>query len=227
MYNQYDDHVESHERSVRALLYQVFGWLAFAVGVSGVTAYLASGIPALQTLPVVLIMFAIQLGIIFALGRSLATLSTTTVQALYIAYAITTGLMLSGIFTVYALGSVAQIFFASSAMFAGMALYGFYTERDLARYSSLLYMTLWGIIVTMFINFFIGSRGFDLIISIVGVLVFSALIAVNIQQIRILAAHLIERNETWYKSAMICALQLYLGFINLFLMMLRLFGRRD
>lgn len=225
--NIYHDEMHVGDRSVKSLLYQVFGWVALAVGLSGLAAYVASGVPAFHKPSVFIGLFIVQLLLIILVGGTLATLSARMVQALFLTYSVVTGLSLASIFLVYSLGSVVQIFFVSAGMFAGMALYGFYTRSDLSQYRSLLYMMIWGLILCMVVNIFWGNSRFDMLISVIGVLVFAALTAFDIQRIKILAGYLLERDENWHKSAVVCALQLYLDFLNLFLSMLRLFGRRE
>jgi FtsH-binding integral membrane protein len=119
-----------------------------------------------------------------------------------------------------------QLFIATAGMFGLMALYGYWTRTDLTQYHSLLYMALWGVIISLIINLFVGSSQLQMLTSAIGVLLFSALTAYDIQVIRRFAVAVTRSDGTWHKVAIVCALQLYLDFINLFLNMLQIFGKR-
>lgn len=222
----HDYHVTGDRNTARALLSQVFAWMAIAISVSGLSAWFASSNPQILSMPMFIMLFFVQIGIVLLLGRNLAGLSYGSVKALFLVYAIVSGLSLSIIFLLYSITSIIQIFFATAGMFAIMAMYGWFTNADLSSWGSLLSMAVWGILISLLINVFVGNTFFDMVISAIGVIVFAALTAYDVQNIKRLGLALIERDEVWQKVTIICALTLYLDFINIFLFMLQLFGER-
>jgi FtsH-binding integral membrane protein len=137
------------------------------------------------------------------------------------------GCTLSSIFLVYEMGAIAFTFFVASGAFAGMAVLGYTTKTDLTKFGSLLYMVLIGMILAGILNMFLGSGMLDFIISVVGVFVFTGLIAYQMQQLKNVAQSPEFSEETRGKLALIGGLTLYILFINLFLTLLRLLGGRD
>jgi len=225
VFNNHNQELVESSSSVRALLYQVFAWFAVGILTSGAFASIAATMPIFRSTGVMLVLMLVQLGVVVLLSSTLMTWSYAAIQVLFLAYCILSGLTLSVLAQVYKLNTLVQVFFVSAGMFAGMALYGWYTKADLSRYRSLLTMTLWGVIIALVVNMFLGSTLLDTIVALVGVLLFSALTAYDIQRIQHMARFLLERDEMWHKIALSCALQLYLDFINLFLSILRLWGR--
>lgn len=223
--------MENHETLQYAgqqILYRVFAFMAGAISLSGFTAILFAQRPDLLMrssfiLPLLLIA---QLVVVMVLSWRISALSYTTAQALFVGYALLMGATLSLIFQVYTTVSIIQVFFITAGMFGFMALYGAYTRTDLSQYRTLLFMTLVGLIIAGVVNFFLRSPMVDMVTAAIGVLLFSALTAFDIQNIKRLAAVLYARNEDINKIALIGALQLYLDFINLFLSLLRLFGKQ-
>jgi len=220
-YNNYESN-----RVVTEVLYRVFAWMAGAIGLSAATAYLAADHYIFQTFPMMLVLLLVQVGIVVIVSGNIVSLPYSHVQGLFLTYAVLSGLTGSAIFRVYELGSIIQLFFATAGMFLVMAIYGYVTRVDLTQYQSLLYMVLWGVIIALLINMFLGSSQFQMLISIVGVLLFSALTAYDVHIIARMARTLLDREVMLNKIAILCALQLYLDFINLFLSMLQLFGKR-
>jgi len=146
---------------------------------------------------------------------------------LFVVYSAAMGCTLSSIFLVYDIGSIAFTFFVASGAFAGMAVLGYTTKTDLTKFGSLLYMVLIGMILAGIINMFLGNSMLDFIITIVGVFVFTGLIAYQMQQLKNVAFSSGFDDSTKNKLALIGGLQLYILFINLFLTLLRLLGGRD
>ena len=157
----------------------------------------------------------------------LQKLSVKTLLAVFLIYSTLTGISLSTIFSVYTTSSIATTFFISSITFGIMALAGYTTKTDLTKMGSLLFMGLIGIIIASVVNIFLGNGMLDIIISIVGVLVFTGLTAYDVQKIKEIGMSVEHGSETGQKLMIMGALTLYLDFINLFLMLLRLFGNRD
>lgn len=146
---------------------------------------------------------------------------------LFVLYAACMGSTLSTIFLAYSTNAIVFTFFVSSAAFGGMALLGYTTKTDLTKFGSLLYMLLIGMIIGSIVNMFLGDGMFDFIITIVGVFVFTGLIAYQMQQLKMVAHSSGFSDETKNKLALIGGMQLYILFVNLFLTLLRLLGNRD
>ena len=136
------------------------------------------------------------------------------------------GVSLSTIFAVYTAYSIVQVFFVTSATFAGASLYGYTTKKDLSKWGSLLFMGLIGIIIASVVNIFLASSALHFAISVIGVLVFVGLTAYDTQKIRQMYYEG-DTSEVASKKAIMGALTLYLDFVNLFIMMLHLFGNRE
>jgi FtsH-binding integral membrane protein len=137
------------------------------------------------------------------------------------------GISLSYIFLIYSLEVIAKVFFITAALFATMAVVGYTTKTDLTKLGSILMMALVGLIIASLVNFFMKSERMDYIISCVGVLIFTGLIAYDTQKIKRIGAGVEYGTATAGKLAIMGATSLYLDFINLFLFLLRIFGRRD
>ena len=167
------------------------------------------------------------IGLVLLIGFGFQKYSAKFLLGVFLIYSTLTGISLSTIFSLYTTASIASTFFISALTFGVMALTGYTTKTDLTKLGSLLYMGLIGIIIASIVNFFIGSSFMHYIISIIGVLVFTGLTAYDVQKIKNIGNQVQEGSESAQKLMIMGALTLYLDFINLFLMMLRLFGSRD
>ena len=167
------------------------------------------------------------LGLVMMIGFGFNKYSVKFLLGIFILYSTLTGISLSTIFAIYSTSSIATTFFISALTFGIMALTGYTTKTDLTKMGSLLMMGVVGIVVASIINMFIGSPLMDYIISIIGVLVFTGLTAYDVQKIKKIGIQIDQGSETAQKMMVLGALTLYLDFINLFLMLLRLFGNRD
>ena len=152
-------------------------------------------------------------------------MSVSTAQTTFWVFASLMGLSLSSIFLVYTGASITRVFFITSITFGSMSLYGYTTKRDLTKLGSFLMMGLIGIIIASIVNMFMRSSMMDFVISILGVLIFVGLTAYDTQKIKNMYAST-DTGELMGKKAVMGALTLYLDFINLFIMLLRLFGER-
>jgi FtsH-binding integral membrane protein len=171
------------------------------------------------------IMFA-PIGLVFLFAARIHSLSASTARAVFWLYAGLMGLSLSSIFLIYTGESIARVFFITAGMFAGMSLYGYTTKRDLSGMGSFLMMGVIGILIASVVNIFLGSSALQFAISVIGVLVFVGLTAYDTQRIK--ESYSVHMNgEMAAKGAIYGALQLYLDFINLFIMLLQLFGNRE
>ena len=164
---------------------------------------------------------------ILAMNFGLEKFSATTLTMMFIAFSACMGLSLSSVFLLYSLGSVFHVFTVTAGTFGIMALAGYTTSIDLTRMGSLLFMALIGVILASIVNWFIGSSTMDLIISIIGVVVFTGLIAYDTQRIKRIGMNVDKESSKASKLAILAATSLYLDFINLFLFLLRLLGRRN
>ena len=167
------------------------------------------------------------LGLVMMIGFGFNKYSVKFLLGIFILYSTLTGISLSTIFAIYSTSSIATTFFVSSLTFGIMALTGYTTKTDLTKMGSLLMMGVVGIVIASIVNMFIGSSLMDYIISIIGVLVFTGLTAYDVQKIKNIGNQIDQGSETAQKMMVLGALTLYLDFINLFLMLLRLFGNRD
>ncbi|NTV47602.1 MAG: Bax inhibitor-1/YccA family protein, partial [Chlorobiales bacterium] len=164
-----------------------------------------------------------ELALVFGISAAINKLSAAAASGLFFLYSALNGLTLASIFLVYSLGSIAGTFVVTAGMFGAMSLYGMTTKRDLTKFGSIAMMGLIGIIIAGVVNMFMASSVLNLIISVVGVILFTGLTAYDTQKIKEMAA-MTNDGESEGKVAVMGALSLYLDFINLFLMLLRLFG---
>jgi FtsH-binding integral membrane protein len=167
------------------------------------------------------------IGLVMLIGFGFNKYSVKFLLGIFILYSTLTGISLSTIFAIYSTSSISTTFFISALTFGVMALTGYTTKTDLTKMGSLLIMGLVGIVIASIVNIFIGSSLMDYIISIIGVLVFTGLTAYDVQKIKNIGNQIDQGSETAQKMMVLGALTLYLDFINLFLMLLRLFGNRD
>ncbi|MCB0793369.1 MAG: Bax inhibitor-1/YccA family protein, partial [Flavobacteriales bacterium] len=164
---------------------------------------------------------------VFLMGGMVNKLSSTALLGIYLLYSAITGISLSYIFLIYTTSSIATVFFLSAVVFGLMAVAGYTTRTDLTKLGSILFIGLIGIIIASLVNMFLGSGTMDYIISILGVIIFTGLTAYDVQKLKRMGEVVATGSETAQKMALMGALSLYLDFINLFIMLLRLFGRRD
>ena len=213
----------------------VYRWMTIGLGVTAVTAFLVASSPTLAwaILGNSLIMIALivaQIGLVIALSAAIHKFSAGTATGVFLLYALLNGLTLSSIFLVYPIGSIANAFLTCTGMFLAMSVYGTVTKRDLTGLGSFMFMGLIGIIIAAIVNIFLASSMLDFVISCAGVIVFTGLTAYDTQKLRQFgeAAPLNDsaaiQNGVIRRGAILGALTLYLDFINLFLMLLRLFG---
>jgi FtsH-binding integral membrane protein len=216
---------------VTAFLRSVYGWMGAGLAVTATVAYLVAASPAIvETIAANRLLFwgiiIAQLGVVFVMSARVHRLSPSTASALFIAYAGLTGLTLSFVLLAYTGASVASTFVVTAGMFGAMALYGTVTTRSLAGWGQFLFMGLVGVVLASIVGMFWRSDALQFVISFCGVIVFTGLSAYDAQRLRNIALALPEGQVGSY--AVVGALSLYLNFINLFLMLLRLFGgRRD
>jgi uncharacterized protein len=169
-----------------------------------------------------LLLIFVQLGIVLGITALINRISATVALGLFFVYAATLGISIGYIVSLYTTGSVVTAFLSASAMFGAAAIYGRVTQRSLAAVGGIAFMAIIGLVVAMVLNIFLQSSAITWLISIVGVVLFTALTAYDVQRIK--AGDLAARLGSMEKAAVVGALNLYLDFINLFLFMLRLLG---
>jgi len=181
---------------------------------------------ALFASPLKWVVIFAPLAFVFFLSARMERMQASTARGLFYAFAAVMGLSLSSIFLVYTHASIARVFFITAAAFGGLSLYGYTTKRDLSAFGTFLVMGLIGVVIASIVNLFLQSSAFQLAISLVGVLVFSGLTAWDTQRIKEMYYEA-DGYETAAKKSILGALMLYLDFINLFTMLLQLFGSRN
>ena len=219
------------QREQARFITKVFGWMSVALAITGAMAmYTVTSETLLSFVFGSKITFfgliILELVLVGFLSARIRRMNATTATAIFIGYSLLNGLTLSSIFLLYTSSSIASTFFITAGTFAVFALVGYTTKSDLTRLGSLLFMAVIGIIIASVVNMFLGSSQLDYIISFVGVLVFTGLVAYDTQKIKEMNIIGNEGTEEDRKEAIMGALTLYLDFINLFIFLLRLFGDR-
>ena len=208
---------------------KVFVWMTLALAITGLTAFGVATSPSLVSMIFgSKVMFwgliIAEFALVFAISGAIHKLSLSTATLLFILYSVVNGATLSVIFFAFSTAVIAKTFFITAGTFGAMALVGYTTKTDLSSMGKILIMALIGIIIASVVNMFVGSSGFDLIISYVGVLIFVGLTAYDTQKIKEMCQMAPDAGESAQKLALLGALTLYLDFINLFLYLLRIFG---
>lgn len=214
------------------LMRKVYVWMTMALVITGLTAYGVATSPGiLQAIYTNQILFwgliIVEFALVIGVSAAINKLSLTTATLMFILYSVINGALMSYIFLAYTASSIATVFFITAGTFAAMAIIGYTTKTDLTSLGKILMMALIGLIIATVVNLFIKSSGFTLILSYVGVLIFVGLTAYDSQKIKQMLLQAPDAGETAQKLALLGALSLYLDFINLFLYLLRIFGRRE
>jgi FtsH-binding integral membrane protein len=228
------------DAGLRAYMIRVYNYMAAGVALTGLVAWftfsaavtdaggsmqLTSFGHAIFQSPLMWVFVLAPLALVFALSYGINRLSAGTALMLFFVYAGLLGLSLASIFLVYTGASITRVFFISAATFGALSLYGYTTQRDLTGIGSFMFMGLIGIVIASLVNIFLKSTGLDWAISIIGVIVFVGLTAYDTQRIKEMYS-VNDDGTISGRKAVMGALSLYLDFINLFLMLLRLFGDR-
>lgn len=216
----------------KALMRKVYLWMTLALAITGITAAGVAGSPNLLTLIysnslVMWGMIIAELGLVFYVSARIDRLSLSTATLLFGLYSVLNGAMLSSIFILYSASVITKVFFITAGTFGATALYGYTTKKDLSSIGNILFMALIGLIIATVVNIFMKSAMFDLILSYIGVIIFVGLTAWDSQKIKQMLTMQEYADESAQKLALIGALSLYLDFINLFLYLLRIFGRSN
>ena len=219
------------ETQQQNLLYRVYGWMFVGLTITAGIAYGIAISPAAISFiysgwALLLFLMIAQIGLVIALSLFLPRLSFPVAAALFLLYSATMGATMASIFIMFTQSSIFVTFLVAASMFGITSLYGYFTNADLTKMGSYLFMALIGLIIAMLINMFVKSSRMDMIISFVGVILFTLLTAYDTQKIKNIAQRLIGDHETMGKVALFGALTLYLDFINLFLFLLNFTGQR-
>jgi FtsH-binding integral membrane protein len=223
---------------LRQHMLKVYNYMASGLTLTGIVAYAAGHSPAVMNLlyaqgpsgqlaPTILawIVMLAPIGMVFLLAARIHAMRASTAQTMFWVYSALMGLSLANVFLVFTGASIARVFFITAATFAGMSLYGYTTKRDLSRFGSFLFMGLIGVLIASVVNLFLASSALHFVVSVVGVLVFIGLTAYDTQEIKSIYLES-DDAEISGKKAIMGALKLYLDFINIFVMLLQLFGER-
>ncbi|KRQ08229.1 Bax inhibitor-1/YccA family protein [Bradyrhizobium manausense] len=215
------------DAGLRNYMMRIYNYMAAGVGLTAVAAWLTHQLtgPALLQSPLMWVFILAPLALVFFIGTRINTLSASTARLLFFVYAALVGVSLSTLFHIYTSASITRVFFISAATFGALSVFGYTTRRDLSGLGTFLFMGLIGVIIASLVNIFLRSTGLDWLISIVGVGVFAGLTAYDTQRIKAMYDAGDDETSAGRKSV-ISALSLYLNFINLFTMMLRLLGGR-
>lgn len=223
----------TESRKLALCIANVYWWMTFALLVTAVTSYMVGTSRELLKIFVLnrgvfIILFLVELGLVFGISAGIRKMSAATATALFILYAAVNGLTLSAIFAAYSLKTLAVTFSVTAGTFGTMAFIGTVIRKDLSRLGGILFMALIGLVIASIVNMFWANNTLDVICTYAGVLIFVGLTAYDAQKIRLMYQEAgTEDQETVRKVAVLGALTLYLDFINLFLYLLRIFGRRD
>ena len=221
------DSTTAVDAGLRAYMLRVYNYMAAGVALTGVVAMLTYQLtgPALLQSPLMWVFILAPLGLVFYISSRINTLSAEAARGLFFVYAALVGVSLSTIFHIYTGSSITRVFFISAATFGALSIWGYTTKRDLSGFGTFLFMGLIGVVIASLVNLFLRSSGLDWLISIIGVGVFAGLTAYDTQRIK----GMYDRGDDAVsagRKAVMGALSLYLNFINLFMMMLRLMGNR-
>jgi FtsH-binding integral membrane protein len=232
------------DAGLRAYMLRVYNWMSSGLLLTGIVAYAIANTSLIELFyrqvatprgiavqPAILGYAAIFAPLVFTMVLSFGVnrLSRSATQALFWAFAATMGASIANIFLIYSGASIARVFFVTAATFGAMSLYGYTTRSDLSKMGSFLIMGLIGIIIASLVNMFIGSTALQFAISIIGVLIFVGLTAYDTQRIKgdYQQYAYAEGTDIAAKRSVFDALSLYLNFINLFMLLLQLFGNRN
>lgn len=218
-------------RSIEQFMYKVYGWMFAGLTLTACAAYSVYSQPNLMrallsnTISFYGILLA-QLGLVIYLSARITRMSYATAAMSFIAYSLLTGVTFSSLFVVYQLSSLTECAIITAGMFGIMAIYGYFTKTDLSSFGNIFLMALIGIILATVVNMFFGNTLLDTIISYLGVAIFSGLTAYDVQKIKRIGLSIQGLSPIEGNIAIMGALTLYLDFVNLFLYLLRLMGKR-
>lgn len=215
-----------------ALMRKVYVWMTLALVITGFTAYAVATSPGLLMAIVgnrfvLLGLIVAELALVVGISGAINRLSLAVATLMFVLYSVINGATLSVVFLAFTMSSITSVFFITAGTFATMALVGYTTKKDLTSMGRMLFMALIGLVIATVVNMFMRSSGLDMILNYVGVLVFVGLTAYDTQKIKEQLMVADNMGEAAQKVALVGALTLYLDFINLFLYLLRILGKRE
>lgn len=214
---------------LRQHMLSVYNYMGLGLAITGIVAMLVASSPALYvpifTTPLKWVVMLAPLGFVFFLSARISSMSVSAAQIAFWSFAAVMGVSLASIFLVFTGESIARVFFITAGTFGAMSLYGYTTKRDLTQFGSFLMMGLIGVIIASLVNIFIGSSALQFAVSVIGVIVFVGLTAWDTQRIKEMYYEL-DASDVAAKKSIMGALSLYLDFINLFILLLQLFGNQ-
>ena len=215
-----------------ALMRKTYLWMSMALVITGLTAYVVATNAAISNFlfmhsQLIWVLFLAEIGLVIGLSAAIRKISLSAATLMFVAYAALNGVTFSSLFYVYTMGSLASTFFITAGTFGAMSLVGFFTKADLSSMGKILLMALIGLIIASMVNIFVASSGLEVLMTYLGVLIFVGLTAYDTQKIKQMFLMAPDASEATQKYAVLGALTLYLDFINLFLYLLRIFGRRE
>lgn len=215
-----------------ALMRKVYVWMTLALVITGFTAYAVATSPGLLMAIVgnrfvLLGLIVAELALVVGISGAINRLSLAVATLMFVLYSVINGATLSVVFLAFTMSSITSVFFITAGTFATMAFVGYTTKKDLTSMGRMLFMALIGLVIATVVNMFMRSSGLDMILNYVGVLVFVGLTAYDTQKIKEQLMMADNMGEAAQKVALVGALTLYLDFINLFLYLLRILGKRE
>lgn len=223
--------VRTGEEARKKFMSGVYTWMTLALALSGLTAFGVASSPAARQLIFgnLLVFYGLiiaELALVFFFTARVHAMSVSTASLVFIAYSVLNGVTMASIFIVYTATSIFSVFLISAGMFAGMSIYGRVTKTDLRSAGRYLMMALIGVIIASLVNIFLRSSGLDWLLSLLTVGIFVGLTAYDTQKAYAIAERS-DGSDIFAKASVVMALELYLDFINIFLALLRLFGKRN
>ncbi|OCG07479.1 hypothetical protein A9G13_04370 [Gilliamella sp. wkB178] len=232
--------IEQSGSRIQTYMSHVYGWMTVGLLLTALVAWYASSSESMQQLLFVVdyrgyyslsilswILIIAELGLVFALSGMINRLSGSAATTMFMLYSVLSGLTLSSIFIAYTSSSIVSVFFITAGMFAALAFYGYTTKRDLSAFGRFLFMGLIGIVIASLVNIFMQSAPLMWAITYIGVFVFAGLTAYDTQKLKELGERLPQDDQNVFRRFVILgSLTLYLDFINLFIMLLRVFADR-
>ncbi len=216
-------------RPIENFMYKVYGWMFAGLALTAATSYslyefFPHAMYQIMCSPLKWVLVIAIFGIVIGLSAAINRLSFAVAASMFIVYSMLMGIFLAPIFLVYTMGSIYTTFIVASGMFGAMAIYGYFTDSDLTTMGNIALMGLFGLVLASVVNWFVGSSHMDFLLAIGGVIIFTLLTAYDVQKIKQLSMYAHDESEG--KIALLGALTLYLDFLNLFLSLLRLMGKR-
>ncbi|MDA3902000.1 MAG: Bax inhibitor-1/YccA family protein [Desulfuromusa sp.] len=232
MHNQYETYADGRAVAVTNTFFQkVYLWMTAGLAVTALASFLMLSSPSAQQLifgnrMVFYGLIFAELGLVIAMSAAINRISAATATLMFLGYSALNGITFAAVFLIYTNSSIASAFLVTSGTFAAMSIYGYATKRDLTGMGSFLFMGLVGIIIASVVNMFLHSEMIYWITSYVGVFIFVGLTAYDTQKIKQIGQAGFANEQDRHKAAILGALRLYLDFINLFLMLLRVMGNK-